>query len=407
MINMVTSDYQAKADTLLGYLSENGYSDNYVSLFRTECERIVGHFSESGTLEGCLQGYGKSPGGVLPPYRERVARAILCYFENGRKPSRRHPMRRKEGAYGMLSDANRGFVDSYMAAGSAGWSPSTAKKTERAVSSFLLHCQQSGSGLPDMSEDAVWSYFYDADRDAVLRGACPGSVIRRFLRWAGGQPGGEGYAHILPMVPRMKQPHKVFDCLTAEEDGRLVEYVLGDGCGLSLRDRAVLVVARFCGLRACDIASLRMEDVDLGHSRLSVRQRKTGVPVEQALRPVVGNAICRYVMEERPASGLPELFLVDDREVRPLSPGLVRCICDKAYRLAGVRRDGQRHGSHLLRHRFAQALVENGVGDSTAMRLLGHVSPSSLNVYLEADERRLRECALSISDFAIGKEVLA
>ncbi len=112
-------------------------------------------------------------------------------------------------------------------------------------------------------------------------------------------------------------------------------------------------------------------------------------------------------MEERPASGLPEVFLVDDREVRPLSPGLVRCICDKAYRLAGVRRDGQRHGSHLLRHRFAQALVENGVGDSTAMRLLGHVSPSSLNVYLEADERRLRECALSISDFAIGKEVLA
>jgi hypothetical protein len=41
------------------------------------------------------------------------------------------------------------------------------------------------------------------------------------------------------------------------------------------------------------------------------------------------------------------------------------------------------------------------------MRLLGHVSPSSLNVYLETDERRLRECALSISDFAIGKEVLA
>ena len=112
-------------------------------------------------------------------------------------------------------------------------------------------------------------------------------------------------------------------------------------------------------------------------------------------------------MEERPESGLPEVFLIDEREVRPLSPGLVGDICDKAYRLAGVRENGHRHGSHLLRHRFAQALVENGAGDSTAMRLLGHVSPSSLNVYLETDEVRLRECALSISDFAIGKEVLA
>ena len=404
---MVTLNYQAKAETLLGYLSEHGYSVRYVSLFRNECERIVDYFSESGTLEGYLQAYGKRFGTVLPPYRKRVVRVILCYFENGRIPSRQHPMRRKESNYEMLSDANRCFVDSYMAVGSSRWSPSTARKVSRIVSSFLLHCQQSGSCLSDMAEDAVWSYFHDPGRDVVLRGVCYSSVIRRFLRWAGGQSGGACYAHILPMIPRMKQPHKVFDCLTAEEDSRLVEYVLGDGCELSLRDRAVLVVARFCGLRACDIASLRMEDVDLEHSRLSVRQRKTGVPMEQALRPVVGNAICRYVMEERPESGLPEVFLVGGREIRPLRPGLVGDICDKAYRLAGVRKNGHRHGSHLLRHRFAQTLVESGAGDSTAMRLLGHVSPSSLNVYLETDEVRLRECALSISDFAVGKEVLA
>jgi hypothetical protein len=67
MNNMVTFNYQAKADTLLGYLSEHGYSDHYVSLFRNECERIVGYFSEFGTLEGYLQAYGKKPGTVLLP----------------------------------------------------------------------------------------------------------------------------------------------------------------------------------------------------------------------------------------------------------------------------------------------------------------------------------------------------
>jgi len=127
MISMVTLNYQAKADTLLGYLSGHGYSDHYVSLFRSECERIVDYFSEFGTLDGYLQAYSKKLGTDLPPYRKRVVRVILCYFENGRKPSRQHPMRRKESNYEMLSDANRCFVDSYMAVSSSRWSFSTAR----------------------------------------------------------------------------------------------------------------------------------------------------------------------------------------------------------------------------------------------------------------------------------------
>ena len=116
--------------------------------------------------------------------------------------------------------------------------------------------------------------------------------------------------------------------------------------------------------------------------------------------------LCVEIMRERPQCSLPELFLVDEREVRPLTPGAVGEVCRKAYRLAGVRRDDCGSGSHLLRHRFAQSLIEGGACDSAAMRLLGHTSPSSLDVYLETDLRRLRDCALSISGFVIGKEVL-
>lgn len=193
----------------------------------------------------------------------------------------------------------------------------------------------------------MWSYFYDTDADRLIRGISCSSAIRRFLRWAGGLPGGECYGRVLPMVPAVIRPRKPFDCMTEEEDDRLVSYILGEGCALSLRDAAIVTVARFCGLRACDVASLRMDDVDLGHSRLSVRQRKTGVPLAMPLRPVVGNAVIRYVMKERPESDLPELFLVEGREVRPLSPSTVTAVCDKVYRLAGIRQDGHRRGCHL------------------------------------------------------------
>jgi hypothetical protein len=70
------------------------------------------------------------------------------------------------------------------------------------------------------------------------------SCVRRFLRWAGSIPGGEHYLRILHMVPQMKQTHKLFDCLSEEEDARLVSYVVSNGCRLSLKDRANVKLTR-------------------------------------------------------------------------------------------------------------------------------------------------------------------
>lgn len=404
-INMETINYQAKMNEFLGHLSGYGYSSSRLKSFKRECVRIVDYLSATGTLDGYIEGYSGRFGLKLYPVRLSVIRLIQSWLEEGRLPSRMHPLRHEATSYERLPESLRSLVDSYVTCCGSGWASSTRSVISQTVSSFLFYLHQSGGDFSAATEECVWAYFYDTRSDAALRGHCVSAKVRRFLRWAGGQPGGECYARLLAMVPAIKSPRKAYDCLTEEDDRLLTDYVLGDGCALSLRDTAIFAVARFCGLRACDIAALRMTDVDLARSRLRISQRKTGVALEQALRPVVGNAIVRYVMRERPESDLPELFLVDERETRPLTPGAVGKVCRKAYRLAGVGRDG-RGGSHLLRHRFAQSLIEGGACDSAAMRLLGHTSPSSLDVYLETDERRLRECALSISGFAIGKEVL-
>lgn len=404
---METTNYQLKAKSLLDYLTSRGYSDKYVCLFRTECKRVVERLPLYGTFNRYIAEYPACYGVKMSKSRLTIIRLIRGYFEDGHLPSSQHRRRYKATSYDLLSDGIRSFVDSYFVACGGRWSKNTVAHMRSRVSSFLHHFQQSGEFSPDIAEESIWSYFYDMDASRPVRGKCCSYEVRRFLRWAGEQPDGGRYARVLPMMPAMKQVRKVFDCMTEDEDARLQLYILGESCSLSLRDAAIVTVARFCGLRACDIASLRMEDVDLEHGRLSVVQRKTGVPLMQALRPVVGNAIIRYVMKERPKSDLPELFLTDGGELRPISSHVVRNACIKAYRLAGIRQDGHRRGSHLLRHRFAQSLIDGGVCDATAMRLLGHTSPSSLDVYLETDEKRLRECALDISGFAIGKEVLA
>lgn len=403
---METINYQSKANALLGYLSDQNYSDRYVRVFRKECERLVDYLSVFGTFEGYLEGYSERFGIKLLSSNRKTILLIWNYFEKGHIPSHQHPLKNKANCYEKLSEVSRRHVDSYIASCGSEWATSTKYSTRLAISAFLFHFQQSDIAISDITEDAVWSYFYDSEKGAVLHGHHPSRVVRNFLCWAGNMPGCEYYTYILPMVPTMKRYRKVFDCLTEDEDTRLIRYVLSDECRLSLRDKAVFIVARFCGLRACDISALCISDIDLLNNRLSIMQRKTGVPLIQSLRPIVGNAICRYVQLERPMSDYPNLFLVDGREVRPLLPTAVSDVCDRIYRLAKVREDGHRKGSHILRHRFAQSLIDSGACDTVAMRLLGHSSPSSLGVYLESDQKKLRECALCISDFVLLKKEL-
>ena len=406
ILYMETNYYQTKAKTLLDYMSKHNYCDYYISLFKRESEWLAAYLSSGGVYDDYLPGYCKRYGQKLYPNKLWAIKAIKRYFEEGVLPSRRHPKHDKATLYERLSESNRSYVDSYISFLGSGKPSRSLANVKSELSAFLLHIQLSGVALSDVTEDVIWSFFYDSVQNQVLHDKRISSLIRTFLRWLNESPDGECYSHIIDFVPAMKRIKKTFDCLTEEEDNRLISYVTGNSCMLSLRDKAIFIVARFCGLRASDIVALRITDIDLGHSRLSIRQCKTGVVLEQTLRPVVGNAICRYVMEERPMSDLPELFLVDDRDVRPLSPCTIGKVCDKVYRLVGVRQDGRRGGSHILRHRFAQSLIENGACDSTAMRLLGHSSPSSLNVYLDTDHKMLRSCALYISDFAIRKEVL-
>ena len=119
---MDTVNYQTKAQRLLVYLSEQNYSAKYVSLFKKECERAVDYLSSFGSLDGYLENYTERFGLNLNISRLGAARLILSYFEDGRLPSRRHPLHYKATSYEKLSATNRGYVDSYVAACGGGWS---------------------------------------------------------------------------------------------------------------------------------------------------------------------------------------------------------------------------------------------------------------------------------------------
>lgn len=175
---------------------------------------------------------------------------------------------------------------------------------------------------------------------------------------------------------------------------------------LRLRDRAIGLLLCSYGLRRSDVSRLRLADIDWESSVLRILQQKTGAAVELPLLPEPGNALYRYIAEERPLCDDPYVFQSLGRPRGRLSPGGVYAVATRVLDLAGVERgEGGPRGSHLFRHGVATAMLGSGSPRPVISGVLGHEDPRSVEAYLSADIVHLRACALSIAPFPIPEEV--
>ena len=69
---------------------------------------------------------------------------------------------------------------------------------------------------------------------------------------------------------------------------------------VSLRDRAICLLAADLGLRDHDICHLRFEQIDWPGNKLYIVQHKNDEPLVLPLIAEVGNALMDYILNERP-----------------------------------------------------------------------------------------------------------
>jgi integrase/recombinase XerC/integrase/recombinase XerD len=197
--------------------------------------------------------------------------------------------------------------------------------------------------------------------------------------------------------------------LKAPEMARLLDSIPADGAGgpLSLRDRAMFELAYACGLRAEEIVSLDLGDVDGDREQLRVQGK--GSKTRFVPAGEVALAVLRvYLKRGRPAlSAAPtpttptprfagakdgktdwdERALFLSRSGRRLSTSDVRRRLRAWTTRAGVA------GSvtpHALRHSFATHLLDGGADLRAIQELLGHSSISTTQVYTRVESARLR-----------------
>lgn len=157
------------------------------------------------------------------------------------------------------------------------------------------------------------------------------------------------------------------------------------------RDYAMLLLLATYGLRACEVATLTLDDIDWHHDRLRIRERKAGNTTTYPLSSVVGAAIIDYLRNGRPSTTHREVFMRAEAPLAPIGSAAVVCRAAHFLRKAGI--NVPRPGSHVLRHSCVQRLVDAHFSLKHIGDYVGHRSTSSTQIYGKVAIEQLREVA--------------
>jgi site-specific recombinase XerD len=220
----------------------------------------------------------------------------------------------------------------------------------------------------------------------------PAVAIRSFLRFlvfrGDIRPGLEAAA---PLPPQWKYaalpPH-----LTPEDVAQVLA-VYHDGTALSLRNRAILLLLARLGLRAQDVVSLCLDDIDWADGRFALRPGKSRQARTLPLPHAVGQAVVAYVQSGRPQSTSREVFLRSRPPFRSLTSAAVWAIVRQAFTRASIVVPPG-IASHIFRHTVASQMVNHGASFKDVADVLGHQSIETTGIYAKLDLEALAAVAL-------------
>jgi integrase/recombinase XerC len=155
----------------------------------------------------------------------------------------------------------------------------------------------------------------------------------------------------------------------------------------TFRDQAITLLMVLGGLRAAEVRSLRLADVDMGLRRVRV----TGKGGKERVVPVDGaffTELAAYLHEERPAGcRAAECFVVlrGPTAGQPLTEAGLRRI----FRTHRLTSGALRVRPHRLRHTYGTELASAGIDLLALRELMGHANPETTAAYVHLSPEKL------------------
>lgn len=209
---------------------------------------------------------------------------------------------------------------------------------------------------------------------SVLRFLVLAGVITRDL--SGAVPGVAGWRS--SGLPKGLSPEQVVALLESCDRSHFV----------GRRDLAILTLLVRLGLRACEVARLRLEDFDWRRGEVIIRGkgwRDERLP----LPPDVGEAVVAYLREDNNRGAAREVFVNARAPFASMTSSGVKNV----VRRGGVRAGLGKLGAHRLRHTAATQMLRAGTPLVEVGEVLRHRSLTTTAIYAKVDRVALRALA--------------
>src|ERR1700739_2941123 len=241
-----------------------------------------------------------------------------------------------------------------------GRSPDTASFED--VRRYQLHLVASGVGVPTINQTV--------------------SPLRFFFKVTLGRP------KIVEHTHAIHEPRKLPVVLSPEEVARLLNAAPG------LKYQAALSVAYGAGLRAAEVVSLKVSDIDSKRMIIRVEQGKGHKDRYVMLSPYLLELLRTWWKMARPQG-----WLFPGRDpAQPLTTRQLNRACHAAAQMAEINK---RVSLHTLRHSFATHLLEQKIDIRVIQVLLGHKRLDTTALYTRVALKSLSEVMSPLEHIAV------
>jgi site-specific recombinase XerD len=186
----------------------------------------------------------------------------------------------------------------------------------------------------------------------------------------------------------VRESHKLPVVLSPEEVARLLNAAAG------LKYKAALSVAYGAGLRAAEVVSLKVCDIDSKRMIIRVEQGKGHKDRNVMLSPYLLNLLRAWWRAARPQGWL----FPGRNPVQPMTTRQLHRACHAAAEAAGIEKNVS---PHTLRHSFATHLLEQNIDVRVIQVLLGHAKLDSTALYTRVATKTIQQVMSPLEHIAL------
>ncbi len=150
----------------------------------------------------------------------------------------------------------------------------------------------------------------------------------------------------------------------------------------NFKHRLILELLYGSGLRASEVATLKIQDLDLKNNTGIVRSGKGAKDRLFIISKTTAKKITRYIERQKPKQYLFE------KNGKPITTRAIRKIVSNIARQANINK---KVTPHTLRHSFATHLLEQGTDIRTIQELLGHSNLQTTQIYTHITQERIKK----------------